>query len=297
MCAGPQNKWNNYMNIPKQMAPIFGVPLLQRTVQAMNKMFPDSSVYIAVQDQSKKEFYIVDGKYEFYVPALFDSNQSSLRSLVPLFKETDDDFLVLMGDVTFSQDCLDKIYKVIKREQSKGPNKVKVFGRKSLCNYNYHKNGELFAFYIPHQAKSKLIKAIEIVDEYYNLNLINRKFGWVIMACYYSKSKKLSEIKKLHRRKNLPASSFITIDDETEDFDIPNEYIDYTNRIEREYRWVTSKSWRNTTQVRFIYFRLLKMKATINKWIIVAASTVLPKPVKKLAKKLVGWDKFYSNVI
>ena len=67
MCAGAgdQTKWNNYMGIPKQMATIFGVPLLQRTVQAMNKMFPDSSVYIAVQDQSKKEFYIVDGKYEF----------------------------------------------------------------------------------------------------------------------------------------------------------------------------------------------------------------------------------------
>jgi hypothetical protein len=293
-CAGEQHRWNNYMGVPKQMAPILGVPLLQRTIQAMNKLFPDSDVYVSVQNQSKKEFYIVDGKYEFYVLPQFNSDEAALKSLVPLYKQNGDDFLVMLGDVAFSQDCIDKIYNVIKKEQAKGPHEVKIFGRKSLSNSCYHKFGELFAFYIPHQVKIKFIEAIEIVDKYYNLKLLNRKTGWEIMSCYFSKSKEPTEIQKLRRRKSFPALSFITIDDETDDFDLPREYDDYISKIERKALRLTSKSWISTAPAQFFYLLLSKIKTTIEKAIIASASKFLPVPVKTLVKKIVGWDKFYS---
>jgi hypothetical protein len=290
-CAGNQTKWNNYLGIPKQMAPIFGVPLLQRTIWAMNKLFPDSDVYVSVQNQSKKDFYVVDGKYEFYVLPQFNSDDAALKSLVPFYKDIDDDFLILLGDVAFSQDCIDRIYNVIKREQSKPSNEVKIFGRKSLSSTYYRKGGELFAFYIPRQVKSKFIEAIEIIDKYYGLKLINRKTGWEIMSCYYSKNKNLSEIQKIHQRKNFPSSSFITIDDDTEDFDLPEEYDDYAKKfLKRNYQRATSKSWRNSAPAQFISLLLFKVKATIEKTIIIIASKVLPKPVKKFFKKLIGWD-------
>jgi len=290
-CAGSQTKWNNYMGIPKQMVPMFGVPMLQRTVQAMNRVFPDSRVYVSIQDQSKKELYIVDGKYEFYVLPQFDKADAAIKSLVPLFKEIDDDFLVLMGDVSFSKGCIDKIYKVISREQSKESNEIKIFGRRFISGYLPHKWGELFAYHIPRQVKSRLFEAIEIVDKYYNLKLINRKIGWEIISCYFAKGKSLPEIQKMLQRKNYPSSSFITVEDETDDFDFPDEYDYYVNKVvKKNYRWVILKFLRNIAPARFVYFRLINAKASIKEMILVAAAKVLPKPVKKLIKKLLGWE-------
>jgi hypothetical protein len=289
-CAGEQARWNNYLGVPKQMAPIFGVPLLQITIQAMNKVFPGAEVYVSIQNQSKKEFYTVDGKYKFYVLPQFNRDDAALRSLVPFYKETDDDVLVVLGDVTFTQDCIDKIYNVITREQSKGSSDFKAFGRKYLSKNIHHKFGEVFAYYIPHLAKSKFIEATEIINKYFELKLIDRKSGWEIISCYYSKSKNLPEIKRILQRISFPSSSFISIEDETEDFDFPKEYDVYIKKItKRNYHWVTSKLWRNTTH--YIYCHLHRVATTIYKAIMITASKTLPKFVKNPINKLMGWDK------
>jgi hypothetical protein len=293
-CAGDQTRWNNYLGVHKQMAPVFGVPLLQRTVQAMNKVFPDSDVFVSIQHQSKKRLYVVDGKYEFYVLPQFNRDDAALKSLVPFYKETDDDILVMLGDVVFSQDCINKIHNVITREQSKGSSDIKAFGRKYLSKNINHKFGEVFAYHIPHQVKSKFIEAIEIVDNYYSRKLLTRKSGWEIFSCYFSKNKTVAEIKKLFQRKNFPFSSFITIDDETDDFDYPPEYEHYISKIARNAQRVTSKSWISTAPTQLVYLLLYRIKTTIETVIINSASKFLPVPVKKIIKKIVGWDKFYS---
>jgi len=38
LCAGDGVRWNNYLGVPKQLAPLGGVPVLQRSTQLVQEL-------------------------------------------------------------------------------------------------------------------------------------------------------------------------------------------------------------------------------------------------------------------
>ena len=217
------------MYCPKHLVPINGIPLLQRNINLFNKFFNNTTYYVSIRDTSLKETYNVHDKITFYISdTIFEDYDPPYKTLIPFLNKYNDDVLILLGDVLFSEDCVKKIY-----ENSLKKN-FNVFGRKTKSSITGCPWGELFAFYIPQYFKEGFINGVNKINSLYIQKKLTRFSGWEIISYIYARNKDDSDIHtiilNIRRSKNYP-ESFIVIDDETEDFDFPNDYVMYLKRI------------------------------------------------------------------
>lgn len=226
-CGGQQTRWNNYMNCPKHLVPINGVPLLKRNIKAFNTFF-NCNYYVAIRNESLQNIYNIDENIRFFIPINLIENEPLYKTIVPFLNAYDEDILILLGDVIYSDDCVQKIY------DNTLKNTFNVFGRKNGSNITGCKWGELFAFYVPQSFKTTFVEAINKVDHLYQQNKINRFSGWELISYIYSKNKNNEnvhyELKNIFKKRLFP-DSFIEINDETEDFDFPADYDNYLKII------------------------------------------------------------------
>ena len=135
---------------------------------------------------------------------------------------------ILLGYVLFSEDCVKKIY-----ENSLKKN-FNVFGRKTSSSITGCAWGELFAFYIPQEFKEYFINGVNKINDLYIEKKLTRFSGWEIISYIYAEDKDDTNIHTIIldilEKKKYP-ESFVVIDDETEDFDFPNDYVMYLKRI------------------------------------------------------------------
>ena len=61
-CAGNQTRWGNYMNCPKHLVAINGIPLLQRNINLFNKYFNHTTYYVSIRDTTLINTYNVHKK-------------------------------------------------------------------------------------------------------------------------------------------------------------------------------------------------------------------------------------------
>jgi len=225
-CGGNQTRWNNYMNCQKHLVPINSIPLLKRNITLFNNFFKQDKYYVCIRNENLKKNYNVDENIIFYIPEYITTTESLYKTLIPFIKKYNDDTLILLGDVIFSEDCVKKIYDNILQ------NSFKVFGRKYGSSITGCKWGELFAFYIPQLFIPEWILAINKIDDLYKNKIIDRLSGWELISYIYSLNKNNTNIQKdinYILKKRLFPNSFIEIDDETEDFDFPQDYDNYIN--------------------------------------------------------------------
>jgi hypothetical protein len=227
-CAGNQTRWANYMNYPKHLVPINGVPLLQRNINLFDKVFNHPTYYVSIKNENLKELYTVHEKITFFITDnVIEDYEPAYKTLIP-FLNNSDDVLILLGDVIFSEDCVKQIY------ENSLKNTFNVFGRKTPSSITGCKWGEIFAFYIPSSFKDKFIGAVNVVENLYKQEKIGRFSGWEIISYIYSGKKNVPDIHiriRIIFKLRLFPKSFINIDDETDDFDFPDDYINYVKRF------------------------------------------------------------------
>lgn len=207
ICAGEATRWNNFMGTAKHFAVLNNEPILNRTIRLLdeNNVAPED-IYVVSKD------YSID-KVNNYHPKLNKNNHDADKFLSSKdLWNKDGRTVILYGDVYFSEYAI----KTIVNEPCEY---WRIFCRPTPSEITGTPYGECFAVsFYPHDhklAKANLKKLIYL----YKGSLLNRIGGWEwarIMAGV--------PIKHLDEHQDmLPV--YITIDDETDDLDFPEDYL------------------------------------------------------------------------
>lgn len=237
-CAGDGKRWNNYNNTQKHLVNMFGKPLLQFNIEKFDKLFNLETYTVSIKCEEEKQIYNIHGKIKFY--AMNENNNLEFPALYNLKKyilESEKDVLVVLGDVVFSNKCLEIVYNAVKKGE------YAIFGRigkSKICDY-----GELFSFYIPTKAKNDFYLCVEIPKIFYERKILRRFICWEIILFIESIGgmNKIHNVKKedfdiILKKMNIytkiiyseqsnaiKINNFFQINDSTEDFDFPADYI------------------------------------------------------------------------
>lgn len=187
MAAGSATRWGNYMGIPKQLVNIDGVPILYRTID-IAKEYGD--VVLTVPELG----YFGDSG----VKEIVGSNNNELEKFFNGRYEIDGPTVFLWGDAYFTDNAFDIIYN--------DDSDLMFFGRKDGNGVKDY--GEIFAV----RGDSNFIESAS--DLAYLQDGIHRFASWELYR--YINGFKLDE--------HIIGDYFTVIDDETDDFDYPEDY-------------------------------------------------------------------------
>lgn len=197
-CAGPSSRWGNYLGVPKHLVPINNVPLIQRTTNQLNEIGLNNITIIGFNPQ-----YQVDGAVLQSPTSTGLPNTGIGHSME--FWDRNKNNLILLGDVYFSNDAIKTIFNNI--------GDITFYGR-STKGKNGHKWGELFGLSFAPDKLSTIKKGIEQIIQAKRRKEINRAGGWELYRQLFN----------IPFQERCVTSNFIEIDDETEDFDVPEDY-------------------------------------------------------------------------
>jgi len=225
-CAGEQTRWRNYLNCPKHLVPVQGNPLLKRNIELFARVFNCGQFHVSIRSEELKNTYSLADNICFYVANNIEAGEPWVKTLLPFLRATEEDVLVLLGDVIFSENCVSAMLHNVTK------NVFNIYGRKYKSSITGGKWGELFALYIPQHFKESFLNAVNAVEQLYTTKEINRFSGWEVISYIYS-NKSLEDLERVFNNRLYP-DNFIEVDDETEDFDYPEDYDNYLNLLKND---------------------------------------------------------------
>lgn len=199
--GGEAERWKNYRNTSKHLIEIEGEVLLHRTIKQFKKYTND--IIVVAKDESysfdgiKLEKPLVGDWYDF--GKMYSSNH--------LWSE--DRTIIVFGDVYFTDIAVNKIVSNNKEYM--------FFIRKYPSKFTGKKYGEIFALSFSGGTSDKIKKLLE--------DLIERKQEGVGAWQLYFYMHNINNIRDI--RKHTVGKSFIEINDWTEDFDKPEDLINW----------------------------------------------------------------------
>jgi len=218
-CSGSGSRWNNYLGRPKHLIEIDNETLISRTVRLIKKYDNKSDIII----MAYRKDYKVNGT-RLHVPNLFlQSKHIKLPAIYTCHNiwNNNGKTILLFGDIFFTEEAIKKII----NKSYYNPLKILFYGRKgssTLTNKNY---GEIFGMSFSNIKNKIILKNLEELRSKYEKKEIKRFLTWELY-------KKLNNI-------NLNSSSFkfnnnfININDFTEDFDFPYDYINWIKKYNK----------------------------------------------------------------
>lgn len=207
IAAGDATRWGNHLNTPKHLVEIDGVPIIRRTVALLNNR---GYTNIHVVGPKNDDRYMIEGS-SLYIPTKNENNMDADKFLnsESLWNKKGRT-VVLYGDVYFTEEAMDTITQYDQQSWT-------LFCRFTPSSYTGSIYGECFAqsFYSEDikSHKENLLYIAELKRE----GVIQRCGGWEhYRAMNGIRGKLLDE----HHEYSL----HVTIDDWTEDFDVPSDY-------------------------------------------------------------------------
>ena len=162
------------------------------------------------------------------------------------------DVLLIYGDVYFSETAVETIVKTISGEC----NYPKYFGRKHQNKQFANNGGEIFGVYIPFHQQELLLMYYKFIKRIYLGFPLHRVSSWEVLAllgllntsntgelvypCLIGNDagETFNQLAGIFVKREFNLMTWIEIDDETEDFDYPYEYL---HRLGRTIVWVGEK--------------------------------------------------------
>jgi CTP:phosphocholine cytidylyltransferase-like protein len=211
--GGKAERWKNYRNTPKHLLKIEGEVLLERTIRQFKK-YTDDIIIISHDD------YIFEGT-RLEKPLEGDwYDFGKLYSSHHLW--SDDKTFIIYGDVYFTDEAVEKIM------TSDG--EYKFFLRLSASKVTHKKYGEIFGITFSGNMKDKIKKNIEELIE-------KKERGVGTWQLYYYMHKIFnhntgSPGNTAQLKKTIEMGGYIEIDDWTDDFDVPEDLLNWeSNRL------------------------------------------------------------------
>lgn len=218
LADGEGKRWGNYGGITKHFALINGVPLIQRTIAQLQNYEVIEDIYITSHNPACD--FPGTTRYE---PENNIHDIDKIYANQPIWT---DDILFIWGDVCYTDAALDTITSapldsVPHGDPTKGFTFFGRYGKSHVLNKPY---GEIFAAHITDIVLLK--HCVKAVRDYFERGIVERCNTWALyramvgMPIITVKKKILFNGLCFHCLRG----NFVEIDDETDDFDGPNEY-------------------------------------------------------------------------
>lgn len=219
-CAGGGTRWDNHLGLPKHFAPIDGRPLITHTIAKLNAV-GITPVIVAHSSSRLDLAYELDGADTVYVSA--DQNVSTDKYLCsrhlwsPIGRT-----IQLWGDVWYSDEAIATIV------GWPGP-EWRLFGRLTASETTGCGWAEPFglAFWPDHHAD--IVRHLDVVTRSWQEGVIDRctTWEWYRSMCGLTGA----DVRRSSPQDDLGHVS--SIDDWTDDFDLPSDYDRWTARRNR----------------------------------------------------------------
>jgi CTP:phosphocholine cytidylyltransferase-like protein len=197
--GGEAIRWGNYNGTPKHLIEIEGEILLNRTVRQFKKYTDDIIIIARTNDYLINDARLekpIDGEwYDF----------GKIYSSHHLW--SNDETIIIFGDVYFTDKAVEKIMNFV--------GEYKFFLRKSGSKLTGKKYAEIFGLYFSNKMKDNIKKSLEY--------LIDKKQDGVGAWQLYFHMHGINHIRQIG--KPVSCGGYIEIDDWTEDFDKPKDFI------------------------------------------------------------------------
>jgi len=243
-CGGSAKRWANFLGIPKHLVDIGkDHPLLDHTKhQLLNRLTPEK--IIAVVDKNHRQSYQNITGLELVDRVGDPEDDVALEILTnpETGLKQGKNLLLLMGDVAFSETAIDEISIMIKSDS-----RLRVFGRSKKNEQYKNTGGEIFGAYVPGREIENVRSVYDVCKKLYYGTAYSQMYRystWEVLSLITAAGKisganTLDEIVKssYSLREILPLMSstfkdgqfldsvWHEIDDETDDFDFPCEYL------------------------------------------------------------------------
>ena len=216
-----------------------GVPLIQRTVDQFTKILPGANFFLLIGEDQVKEFAPIKGCHRLlrHHPSDF-----SLGTEVFGYQASkvlhNSDILLLYGDVYFTDNALRLI-----KDACITSMEFKAFGRKNKNPENRNNGGEDFGLFMPKERNSFILGWYQLTGDIYNGSRLFRFSPWeVISLISWARKKGIKSAAEFRLTRTTPdyardgivqtfndrefdKNLWVEIDDDTEDFDFPIEYM------------------------------------------------------------------------
>lgn len=206
--GGGANRWNNYLGVKKHMAPIGNIPVIHY-LQKKLKLYGFKDINISCLEEDKDLYILKDVKW---IKAPDVSNlinpYHDILICKNMFDKTKNN-IILFGDNFYSDLFFTKIINA-------DPNKWWQYGRDGKSKYLNKPYTEGFGWYIPGHLVDFLIKVSEEASEW----MINNHGSIVAGVAIHQ----THEFALKHEGESDWFSHLIHVDDETTDFDYPEEW-------------------------------------------------------------------------
>ena len=253
-CGGKGSRWKRFLNIPKQQINMGdGLPLVQRTINQFRSYMPEVPFHILNRKDANEDFNNINGTN--FLDTLLGEEEVVVVEVLenilvnPLMQS---DVLLIYGDVYFSETAVETIVKTISGEC----NYPKYFGRKHQNKQFANNGGEIFGVYIPFHQQELLLMYYKFINRMYLGFPLHRVSSWEVLALLgllntsntgelvypyligNDAGETFNQLAGIFVKQEFNLMTWIEIDDETEDFDYPYEYL---HRLGRTVVWVGEK--------------------------------------------------------
>ncbi len=241
-CGGNGSRWGRFLNIPKHQVNMGdGIPLIQRTINQFRSYMPDVDFTVLVKEDAMENFKnITDADLASTVmndetPVGTEVLENMLHSRI-----MQSDILWIYGDVFFSESAVASIAKTTSAD-CRHP---KFFGRKYRNQKFGNTGGEIFGVYAPLHQQPLLREYYSFIDRLYLGFPMHRRSSWEVLALLGLADKHgtgelrrprlidndaeqtYNQLIRVFQERRFDPMTWVEIDDETEDFDFPCEYIE-----------------------------------------------------------------------
>jgi hypothetical protein len=250
-CGGNSSRWDSFLGIPKQLVDTGdGLPLIQRTINQFDSKFKDSDFNLLIKAEEEHDFKQVSVAKRIHRHDSLDRT-AGIEVLSYASKSVPEEYNILWvnGDVYFS----DLAINLITTSIAPSPSNPCFFGRKAKNDRYGNSGGEHFACYIPGTFRSRVLDYYRFLKRLYVGIPLHKCSTWELASfvsiMFNDKNlilpppqlidndagKTYNLIAEIREEKKFHPKLWVDIDDETEDFDFPYEYIE---RIYRTVAWV-----------------------------------------------------------
>jgi hypothetical protein len=219
-CAGEQTRWQNHLDVPKYMAPVFGEPLLCRTVRKFRERCPDLTVIVLLHPDRPKPTLPDD--VIFYRPYGDQLGQHyKLLSSLPCWAPIERTF-ILFGDVFMSNETIDA-FLATRTGGLICQQTVQWFGRSGDGVVTGCKRQEIFGLTFPANQSQQLARAAMLAMSDMYRGGTTRSKAWETYR----------RLVGLPKNGEWPGPNFHELADISEDFDTPGDYRGWLDAVER----------------------------------------------------------------
>ena len=204
IAAGSGTRWNNYLGVPKHLAPVRGTTVLGRLVSQFQGV-ADVTVVGPPDDR-----YRYDGS-TLVCPAVRDADADKFLSSRHLWNP-DGPTLIVYGDIFLSWPARDLIVH--------HPDRLALFARWGRARLTGTPYGECFAYRLPATEHDRFEHALWDVDGWQREGLIDRSGGWETFQRLNGAG---VDTVRRHRQTSGPCQ-FVDVNDWSDDFDWPKDY-------------------------------------------------------------------------